>query len=75
MQAIAGLESAFDAPLFPTNFSHICCHKRAGWGRQNGACPRVRESPVTPLVAGDLIETISFVLGVENDISNLSSRF
>jgi len=32
MQAIAGPESAFDAPLFPTHSSHLCCHERAGWG-------------------------------------------
>ena len=32
MQAIAGPESLFDAPLFPTNSSHQCCYERAGWG-------------------------------------------
>jgi len=49
MQVIAGPESAFDAPLFPTNFSHLCCHQRAGWGRQNWVCPRARETLGTPL--------------------------
>jgi len=44
MQAIAGTESAFDAPLFPTYSSHLCRHERAGWGRQNWVCPRARES-------------------------------
>ena len=29
-QAIAGPESAFDAPLFPTHSSHLYCHERAG---------------------------------------------
>jgi len=35
MQAIAGPESAFDAPLFPTHSSHLYCHERAGGGRQS----------------------------------------
>jgi len=35
MQAIAGPESAFDAPLFPTHSSHLCSHEQAGWVRQN----------------------------------------
>jgi len=49
MQAIAGTESAFDAPLFPTYSSHLCRHERAGWGRQNWVCPRARESLGAPL--------------------------
>ena len=39
MHAIAGSESAFDAPLFPTHSSQVCCQERAGWGRQNWVCP------------------------------------
>ena len=49
MQAIAGPEPAFDAPLFPTHSSHLCCHEQTGWGRQNWVCPRARETPGTPL--------------------------
>ena len=44
MQATAGPESAFDAPLFPTHSSHLYCHQRAGRGRQNCVCPRARET-------------------------------
>jgi len=44
MQVIAGPESAFDAALFPTHSSHLCCHERAGWGRQNKVCPRALET-------------------------------
>jgi len=50
MQAIAEPESAFDAPLFPTHSSHLCCHERAGWGRQNWVWPRAWETLGTPLV-------------------------
>jgi len=50
MQAIAGPESLFDAPLFPTNSSHQCCYERAGWGgRQNWVFPRARETLGTSL--------------------------
>jgi len=50
MQEIAGPESAFGVPLFPTHSSHLCCHERAGWGgRQNWVCPRARETLGMPL--------------------------
>jgi len=39
MEAIAGLESAFDAPLFPTHSSHLCCHERVGWGAPKLSLP------------------------------------
>jgi len=42
-------ESAFDAPLFPIQSSHLCCHERAGWGCPNWLCPRARETLHTPL--------------------------
>jgi len=50
MHAIAGPESAFDLPLFPSDASHLCCHERSGWGRQNWLCPRAPETLGTPLI-------------------------
>ena len=32
--------------------SHLCCHERAEWGRQNWLCPRVRKILGTPLPLG-----------------------
>jgi len=49
MRAITGPESAFDAPLLPTQSSHLHCYERAGWGHQNWLCPRAREALGTPL--------------------------
>jgi len=49
LQVIAGLESAFDTTLFPTNSSHLYCHKGARWGRQDGVFHRARETLDTPL--------------------------
>ena len=43
--------------LFPTHPSHPCCHEQAGWGRQNWACPRARETLGTPLITAGLALT------------------
>ena len=51
--------TAFDAPLLPTHSSHLCCHERAGWGRQNWLCPRAQEILGTPLVVGGLVPSKS----------------
>jgi len=75
MQAIAGLESAFDAPLFPTNSSHLYCHKRAEWGRQNGACPWVRETLGTPLSQGEVDQTELRYVSLDLDNSRLDFSF
>jgi len=49
MRAITGIESAFDAPFLLTHSSRRYCHERAGWGRQNWLCRRVRETLGAPL--------------------------
>jgi len=37
-------KSAFDAPIFPTHCSHLCCHERAGLERPSWSCSRARET-------------------------------
>jgi len=54
MQVIAEPESAYDAPLFPTHSSHLCCHEQTGWGRQNEFAPRRGE----PLVRHCRLEAL-----------------